>query len=49
MTNVYRTACKVSEEKKITIALDGDNLGEDETVKDLELDDGDVLDVQIDG
>lgn len=32
---------------KISLLLDGDALDEDETVKNLDLDDGDQLDVQI--
>jgi Ubiquitin-2 like Rad60 SUMO-like len=48
MKNVYRTACKIPPEKNISITCDGDTLAEDVTVKDLDLDEGDVLDVQID-
>lgn len=46
MIGVYRSACKVPADTVITIACDGENL-ENETVKELDLDDGDVLDVQF--
>jgi hypothetical protein len=45
---VYRKAYKIGPEKTITISLDGDVLEETETVRDLALDNEDLLDVQID-
>jgi Ubiquitin-2 like Rad60 SUMO-like len=45
---VYRERLKIPSNRSITIELDGDPLMESATVKTLDVDDGDVLDVQID-
>ena len=44
---MYRTACKIPEEQKVSISFEGDKLNENDTVKDLGLDDEEVLDVQV--
>lgn len=48
MIQVYRTACKIPDEQKISITFEGDKLDENDTVKGLGLDDQEVLDVQVD-
>ena len=45
--NVYRAKCVVAPEKNILIKFEGDVLDGAETVKALELDDEDILDVEI--
>lgn len=47
LMQTYRAKMNVPAGSKITLLLDGDPLDEDETVKNLDLDDGDQLDVQI--
>ena len=47
MASVYRKACIVAPEKKITLTIDGDALDESETVKGLGLENDDVLDVTV--
>jgi hypothetical protein len=47
MILVYRTACEIPDEQKVSITFEGDKLDERDTVKDLGLDDEDVLDVQV--
>jgi len=48
LAHVYRTHKKIAADKTITISLDGDVLDEDQTVKSLDLEEEDQLDVQID-
>jgi len=43
----YRKSRSIPCDKKITILLDGDALDESETVKDLDLEDDVLLDVEI--
>jgi len=47
LINVYRAKCAVAPEKGVLIKFEGDVLDGAETVKGLELDDGDILDVEI--
>jgi hypothetical protein len=47
MANVFRNACKLPAGTKVTFTLDGESLDENEAVKDLSLDDEDVIDVII--
>lgn len=47
MIQVYRTACNISDEKKVSITFEGDKLDENDTVKGLGLEDEEVLDVQV--
>ena len=47
MIQVYRTACNIPDEQKVSITFEGDKLDENDTVKDLGLDDEEVLDVQM--
>ena len=47
MVQAYRTACKIPEEQKVSISFEGDKLNDDDTVKDLGLDNEEVLDVHV--
>jgi len=47
LSKAYRNTMKVPPEKKITILLDGDPLDEDETIKNLDVDNDELLDVQV--
>lgn len=44
---MYRQVCKIPPEKQMVFILDGEALEGTETVKDLGLEDDDLLDVQI--
>lgn len=45
--NVYRAKCGIAPEKRVVIKFEGDVLDGSETVKTLELDDEEILDVEI--
>jgi len=47
LVQTYRKSRSIPSDKKITILLDGDALDESETVKDLDLEDDVLLDVEI--
>ena len=48
LAEVYREAHRIPSNKRITLSLDGDTLENDTTVKELDLEDDDLLDVTID-
>jgi len=47
MITVYAKACNVSARSKITLLLDGEPIDENTTAKDQDLEDGDIVDVQV--
>jgi len=47
LINVYRGRANIPSHKTISIFLDGDVLLDDQTIEELDLDDGDILDVEI--
>lgn len=47
LVKLYRNKANIPSGKKVTLTLDGDELAENRTVGQCDLDDEDILDVQL--